>query len=354
MSGEDKVIRIKIDSKKGKSKNIPVTVIAELLNNTQNLLCNIVDDIEGNPPRKGGDFPYTVKERCELVVKMAKIGSFDAVLAVSDTQSSLPGSQTKGELAIIKANNIIEVIFNEDKILPKIKLEINNEKRIEKILDDIYQMCPDPESEYNIAMGFGGNKIQNLNPERKQKIKSALYRQPTKFEKVIIGRLMELRVDRKRQFQVDTDEGIITCQYTPDIENEIIKSLRNIVKVQGTLVPDKKGKFILQINDNKSIEPLSMYPLKEVKLKDKIRELKIPLQLDVNYYDEEYIVINKDIGLRVISKTMKEALEGISEQIDSLWSTYVEADTSMMNASAKELRKKLISLFKEDAISDLL
>jgi hypothetical protein len=85
---------------------------------------------------------------------------------------------------------------------------------------------------------------------------------------------------------------------------------------------------------------------KEVKLKDKVRELKTPLQLEVNYYDEEYVVTNKDIGLRVISKTMKDALEGISEQIDSLWSAYVEADTSRMNAGAKELRKKLISLFE--------
>ncbi len=124
MPGDDKVIRVKIDRKSTKSKNIPVTVIADLLNSVQNLLCNIVDDIEGNPPRRGGDFPDTVKERCELVVKAAKIGSFEAVLAISDTQSSLPGSQTKGELAIKKANNIVEAVFNEDKILPKIKLEI--------------------------------------------------------------------------------------------------------------------------------------------------------------------------------------------------------------------------------------
>lgn len=215
MSGEDKVIKIKINSRNGKSKNIPATMIADVLNNAQNLLCNIVDDIEGNQPRRGGDFPETVKEKCELVVKTAKIGSFDAVLAISDTQLSLPGSQTKGELAIKKANNIIDVVFNEDNILPKIKLEISNEKRIEKILDDIYRICPDPESEYKVSMGFGNNKLKIFDPERKKLIRSALYRQPSKFEKVIIGRLIELRVDQKRQFQVDTDEGIITCQYMP-------------------------------------------------------------------------------------------------------------------------------------------
>ncbi len=97
-----------------------------------------------------------------------------------------------------------------------------------------------------------------------------------------------------------------------------------------------------------------MYPLKEVKLKGRVRELKTPLQLKVDYYDEEYVVTNRDIGLRVISKTMKEALEEINEQIDILWSAYVEADISRMNAGAKELRKKLVSLFKEDSISDLL
>lgn len=97
-----------------------------------------------------------------------------------------------------------------------------------------------------------------------------------------------------------------------------------------------------------------MYPLKEVKLKDKVRALKTPLQLDVKYYDEKYVITNEDIDVRVISKTMNEALEGISEQIDALWSVYVEADTGRMNAGAKELRKKLISLFREDTINDLI
>ena len=59
--------------------------------------------------------------------------------------------------------------------------------------------------------------------------------------------------------------------------------------------------------------PLPMYSLNEVKLKNRIRELKTPLQLNVEYYGEEYVVTNKDIGLRVIGKTMKDALEGISE-----------------------------------------
>jgi hypothetical protein len=78
-----------------------------------------------------------------------------------------------------------------------------------------------------------------------------------------------------------------------------------------------------------------MYQLKEVKLKNKVRELKTPLQLDINYFDERYVVTNKDIGLRVISKSMKEALEGISEQVEALWSAYAEADASRMNAGAK-------------------
>jgi len=59
----------------------------------------IVDDLEGNTPRKGGDFPNSVKERAQLVVTEMRIGSVEAQLAISDTQMGLPGASTFGALA---------------------------------------------------------------------------------------------------------------------------------------------------------------------------------------------------------------------------------------------------------------
>ena len=216
---------------------IPAVYMAEIFQHLQNILYNIGDHIEGNAPRSKGDYPQSVKESCSLVITGLNIGSVHVELQIGNAQTSLPEMPTMGERSISIADNLLEIICEENKPEQKLNSLINNHHRLNRIFREFNEIFPGKHSKLHVNLKFGRSHIRDLNPVQKEVIQSILQKSPKEYEKEVLGRLIELRVDKKRQFKIDSPEGAITCQYSSEIEDIIIDSIGEFVRIQGIMKP---------------------------------------------------------------------------------------------------------------------
>jgi hypothetical protein len=219
---------------------------------------------------------------------------------------------------------------------------IKNEERSYRIIREFESIWPDGESRYNIHLNFGKTPVILLDPARKNALRAILSRPPENTEKSVMGRLMEVRVDQKRSFQIDTVEGLVTCLYAPALEEKIVENIGRLVLVRGVMALER-GKYNLSLKDEKSLEGIDWLPLSDVKIGGKSIKLKEPIYLDVSYEDDNYIISNDRFHLRAEDSSLKAAIAEINEEIEVLWEDYVEAGLDELSQDALDLRRELIS-----------
>jgi hypothetical protein len=344
MGDETKRVKLIIESKIKKDRPISAVLIAEMFQRLQNIIYYIVDDLEGNPPRRAGDFPNSVKEKAELVITGMRIGSAEAELMLSDSQTGLPGGGTLGEKAISIANGIIRKVSDED-ISLGLSNAIKNGLRQERVIHEFEAIWPDEQSKYNITLGLGKKNEIPLNPSHRHILRDLLPKPPENVEKSVTGRLMEVRVDQRRSFQIDTVEGLVTCSYAPDLENKVVENIGRIVRIRGIMALEKGGKYTLSLDNEKSLEDLKMLPLTRVKIRGKSLDLKEPILLEVSYEDDRYWVSSDKFHLRVFGPNLKAAIEDLNEEIEILWEDYVEVGLGELSEDALDFRRELILAF---------
>ena len=343
MPATPKKIDLIIKSEKDPKSSVPAVVVAEKFQSIQNLLYLVGDQLEGHKYRSGGDFPNTVKERFTLLVRNLKMGSIDATLEICDDQQALPDLQTRGEEAIAIVNTVVSIAQTEQDISSQISKEIPDLSRAFRCIQELDQLWPDSSSPFSVKIGFGRPRI-HLNPLRKPVIQQALRKIPEPMEKTIVGRLIQLRVDKKHECRIDTPEGEFLCKYHPEMEKTVIGNIGNIVSIIGQL----KDKSKIEIASEKAIEQIQHITLSKINFRDQVRSLKVPLIFNVQYEDDQYIIANDLLHLLVTSPSLKEAVRDIEEEFAELWKEYVEVNPGTLTKDAIEFRSKLKALFIED------
>jgi len=330
------------------ANNVSAVQVAEILQRLQNILYTIGDHLEGNAPRTKGDFPQSIKESCTLVIIGLDMGSVHAEMQIGDAQTSLPEMQRLGERSICVAGDFLNVsnaFSDKEELDSKLHRLIDDPHRCNRILREFDHIWPDNgQSQREVSFVFGESSKNRLNPAQKAVVQSLLQKSPEEYEKEIFGRLTELRVDKKRQFQVDSTVGPIRCQYTPEIEDVIVDSIGEFVKVRGMMTPTRSGTYILGVDDENSLETLPQYLLKTFRSESSEKHLKEDVPIDLIFEDDIYIAYNDDLGLLVAAPSMKAAIEGINEEFVILWSEYVEVAEHELTDGAKNFRDKLIKL----------
>ena len=344
MGDETKRVKLIIESKAKKDKPVSAALVAEMFQRLQNIIYYIVDDLEGNPPRRAGDFPNSVKERAELVITGMRIGSAQIELMLSDSQTGLLGGVTLGEKAISIADDIIQKVSEKD-ISFGLSNAIKNELRQERVIREFETIWPDEQSKNNIMLGFGKIDLVPLNPFHRHNLRDLLPRPPENVEKSVTGRLMEVRVDQRRSFRIDTAEGVVTCLYAPDLENKVVENIGRLVRIRGIMALEKGGKYTLSADNETSLEDLKSLPLDRVKIKGRILDLKEPILLDVSYEGDRYLVSSDKFHLRGFGSNLKAAIEDLNEEIETLWDDYVEVGLGELSEDALDFRRELILAF---------
>ena len=325
-------------------EKIPAIEMIGAIQHIQNVLYHIGDYLNETPNRPKGDFPQVVRDQCTLFITNLEYGSVFAEMQIGDAQIGLPDMDgTLGERSIDIANEFIEEVSQKNPSLENLHNKIKNPHRVNKILKEFNGMWPSAQSKFELNFGFGGNPKKRLNPNQKSVIQSLLHTPLEKYEKEFFGRVIEIRVDAKRKIQIDTTEGVIDCQYTSDIEGVIREVIGEFVTIRGMMVP-YKGHFILSIDNEVSIDNVSQYHLKTMKVDGIDKELIESVLIDVDFEDDYYIASNDDIGLLAARPKMTQVVDEIKDELSVLWQEYVAVDENELTASGKDLRKKLISI----------
>jgi len=286
-----------------------------------------------------------VKERFTLVVRELKIGSVGATLAIADAQQGLfPQMPTFGEKAIELTNEIVHIAQSDDDISEKIAEKIPDEQRAYRLIQEIDHLWPDNRSPFSVRLGLGQTRSFQLKPSRKPAIQRALHKVPEAAEKTIVGRLIQIRVDKRHECRIDTPEGEYTCKYTPELEKTIKNYIGNVVSIIGQMKENNK----IEISSEKAIEQIPHIPLQEINFKNSRVFLSEPIILDVQYEMDEYILSNDQFHLIATASSLKLGIKEIEEELAALWNEYVEVDPGTLTRDAIELRLKLKSLFAQD------
>ena len=327
----------------GKDK-IPATEMVGAIQHIQNVIYHIGDYLHGTPNRPKGDFPQVVKDQCTLFITNLEMGSLIADMQIGDAQIGLPGLDgTYGERAISLTNEFIGVLSDSNVSIDDLHNKIGNPHRVNKILKELHSMWPSTQSKSELTFKFGDNPEKRLNPDQRDVIQSILHTPLHEYEKEVFGRVIEIRVDEKRKIQIDTPEGPIECHYTSDIEDAVREVIGELVTIRGVMIPSK-GKFILSIDDEVSIDNVSQYHLKTMGKNGIDTNLIREVLVDIDFENDYYIASNDDLGLLSAKSKMKQVVEEIQEELAVLWQEYVSVDEDELTASGKSLRKKLISI----------
>lgn len=350
MSDKGKRVKLIIESKIKKRKPVSAVLVGEMFQRLQNIIYYIVDDLEGNPPRRAGDFPNSVKEKAELVITRMRIGSAEAELMISDPQIGLPGGVTLGERAIAIADDIIQKVSDKDASF-ELSNAIKSRIRQDRIIREFEAIWPDEQSKNDIILSFGRDSPTPLNPLHKPTLRDLIPTNTENVEKSVSGRLMEVRVDRRRSFQIETAEGVVTCLYAPDLENKVVENIGRLVRIRGIMALERSGKFTLSLYRENFLEEIKKLPLEQINIKGKSLDLKEPILLSVSYEDDRYLVSNDKFHLRGSGSSLKAAIEDIKEEIEILWDDYVEAGLDDLSEDALDFRKELISAFNGEKVN---
>jgi hypothetical protein len=319
-------------------KGITFSKLTEVLSNVQTIIFSIGSYVESGRLRKCGDFTKKVRENCELKVISVKNGSVQIEARLPEVVQATLASETTGERAMSIFSDLVDGIESEgyankvEKLIP----EPGSRKRILELFEKT--IPEDPEEYLHIESGKHKN---TLKPEYRQKINSIIPTISIPDSKKVTGRLMELRVDDKRKFQIDTQEGIIRGEYTANLEDFFKTSIGKIVTLEGKLNP-REPKLSLFISDKSNYTTLDKYPLSDIILDRKGKTITKPFELEITFENDEYLFYESEFRLVGIGKTFKDGINNIQKQFAILWSEYVKAPEHNFAKDAKELRKRLI------------
>jgi hypothetical protein len=348
MSSEKGQIRIYIKPKDVKKTNVSIKAIADFFTNIQNILYQVCEDTIESQYRQSGRYPDFVTDNCELVLKEMKIGSADALVALSQSQKRLPfpeiGPLNIGELAISKTDHLIDIAGTKDDINHEVAVIITNPDRRYSVLSSIYAIWPDTDSKYEYSLAVGKKKLQKMNSKRKPIIKAALDEEAPLTEKTVYGRLVEVNVTKKNSCQIETSEGRFDCKFNANLEDKIINNVRHFVSLSGIL---KDSRTILIENDN-AIKQIREIPLYQITIDGKLQDLVNPIKLRMEYdkNTNRYLVENAQLDIFSIENTLLAAVEDVKIQINMLWKGYVEENPSKLTEGAMEYRELIKNLLE--------
>lgn len=342
---DSKTIILNLVGKENRQKNIPITVVADYLRRVQHILYLICDQVEKNPFRSCGDFPGSVKDKCELVVTDLSIGSVCAALSLASPQTGLfPEFPQPGIQAINIFGKLVNASASEDEdVETHFTHEIPDVSRARKLMREFRELIPEEQSDITVSLGAGEREPVVLSPRYRDRFQKALQHSAEDPEIEILGRLVEISVDKKRRLRVDTPIGEKLISYSPDVEPDLLQNVGRIVRFKAT-TNMKKSNAIAHIDDDVTLVALERIPISELVIHGTTYVLDTPLEFEMEFEEEEYILTNCDLHLVVSCRRLKDCGRQVSEQMESLIDTYCSEPDEALTQDGREFRDRLKAL----------
>ncbi|EHQ36073.1 hypothetical protein [Methanoplanus limicola] len=345
----DKYFRVLIKSENCEGKEVPAIILADYIRSIQNITYITGDYIYKNNYRSGGNFPKKVKDSCKLIFKELKLGSIDATITIQQTNSTLFPEEEPVEGKIFDlTKEVIKTINYERNINEKLFDILPDEFRTNRILKEIDSVWPGKNSGYSIEMAYGWDEIIKFSPERKEVIQKAKNIRPMRYSGDLYGRIIDVRVDNRQKFEIDSTIGIVEGNYHTIQESKFKELLGHFVRISG-MIEEKGNKVNIIINpEEESVGEIESIPLdKLTSFPDENMNLSYPLDVTVEWDNEEseYILTNDEFSLLGVAGNLKDAMAEIEVGVQFLYDEYLLEDDKKLTNKAIELKKRIAVLF---------
>jgi hypothetical protein len=104
--------------------------------------------------------------------------------------------------------------------------------------------------------------------------------------------------------------------------------------------------YVFSINDENALEQISTFPIQNFLVKNALITFEQPINVEVEFENEEYIFSEDKLKLLVVTKNVKDGITGIKEELTSIWEDYILANERELSGDAIEFKKNLLSLIK--------
>ncbi len=344
---EPSEIRLKLQKRsKTGTGYVPVDIIGNYLIRMQNLVNHCGEYLSEKPFRTQGKTSSDIQKKCRLLMKDAEISSFDQCLVLEDSQSVLFGNKL-GVEAIGLSADLLNSVGKKD--TDEIHKKIDNSRYRNRLIKDLNAMIPGRGEGVDLIVNTMDTDKITLRYENKAFLKQIL--KSTKNEDIeLIGILSEMRVTQGlKKVELTSPEGKIKIRYPKDKMNDLIEVMKKgqPIKITGIakIREDDTIEILEKIHDIREIRSISRH---RIVLKDFDMKLRNPLDLNLEYKDDQWIMKNEELGIFSQNKDYKLCLKEAENEFAFIYGEYVDAPDNELTNDALKLKSLLISMISEN------
>lgn len=329
------------------TKDLAIRHVVRVLGQLQNSLYHIGEYLSTEDFRARGPPDDRIRDKCEMVFKEVSKGSFNAELVLQDPQTTLTGQASLGEDSLQKLGQIITEINNEDAGLVRIKESIEDPRHLYRIIGDINGLWPGDGDGFKVTFRGPNMTPLTLHPSRKFFIGQLLKGENEEREYTVRGVISYLDI-KKDKLKIDGPDGVIKIPY--DSLEQVKDFLNKPIAISGKAETDATGN-ISELTSVFGIELFKHTTIKRVLAQKGELQLSKPLIIDIDYRNKNWIMKNDAFRIMVHDGEYSDCLKQFNDELFFIWSEYGPVDDARLSSDARSLKKRVLSLVKEQPIS---
>lgn len=334
-------LQVKFTGNKIGEGRIPLNVLHKVLQGVQTAIYQIGEYHQASTTvtRDRGRYPKDVIEQCTLELTSIDKGSFIANLELPyHEQPEL--LTTLGENALSSLVNLLEGLTGDEESIYK---EIKDRKTVQKVLRTFHDVLP-KSNDYSLELSSSKKAISPLSYKMSAKIERLLYT-PTITERELFGQIVEMKIVENRYFGILTNERIIKCYFSEELDSEVIGSIGKDVRITGEALVNEQNHItsIRNTTDIRLIEP-GAWSFDQIRQENRIFIFKDGFSVHIDVEDTLWKLENDDLDIVIFDEKFEDALKFFYDEFSMLWDEYALEDDSNLSEDAKKLKTTIHSL----------
>ncbi|MCK5773201.1 MAG: hypothetical protein KAH57_05385 [Thermoplasmata archaeon] len=334
---------------KGGERHIPVDIIGNYLIRLQNLVNHCGEYLSEKPFRTRGKTPKDIQKKCRLLMKGAKISSFDQSLILEDDQTVLYGD-TLGIESIKLSSDLLNSVGIEDpdEFSKEFHKRIDISRYRNRLTKDLNSLIPGRGEGVNLIIQTRGVEEITLGYEKKTMVKEILKR--TKNEDIeLVGVLSQMRVTQgPKKIELTSPEGKIKIKYSRDWKDDLIEHLKKGKPIQitgtATLKEDDTIEVLEKIKDIREANTIKRHRIVSEEFDMK---LKNPLFLTLDYHEDQWIMTNDKLSIHSQHKDYQNCLKEAEDEFAFIFNEYINTPDNELTKDALQLKRYLQTMIPE-------
>ena len=326
------------------SNGVSISTLSAKLNALQALVCNLGNARRGGNVASRGSWTSQVRSACDLVVKGIHHSAY-TVETELPPPDVLPGMPDLGLEAIKLLREVIAAVERRDQTR-LIDLLPDSAAR-NRSLKSLQALCPRDTDKLRLLIGNGAGPPHTTLTGATRTAVSRLFRstEPDDFDqRIIVGDLIEIRVNNKHHIALLVDQREIACYYDKSMEDVVSQLVAgSLVEVVGfaQLTSDGALESIIDMVDVTTVD-MNPFTVSSFSWEGRRFQLKRPVVCIPSYVHNVWVYECPHFRLHAFAHDRTVALRQFNQEFALVWDGLVAERDEDLTADAIALRNRLI------------